>query len=167
MTADRRDAAQGEIRFRVAAAIDRPRLIQLINAAFSVETFIEGTRTDDQRLAAMMAKGSILVAEEVDGRLLASVYIERRGKRGYLGMLAVDPGRQGEGLGRRMVGAAEERFRRQGCEAVDITVLSMRPELPPIYQRFGYAVTGTEEFKHSQPLRPGVECHCIVMSKQL
>ena len=167
MTADRRDAAQGEIRFRVAAAIDRPRLIQLINAAFSVETFIEGTRTDDQRLAAMMAKGSILVAEEVDGRLLVSVYIERRGKRGYLGMLAVDPGRQGEGLGRRMVGAAEERFRRQGCEAVDITVLSMRPELPPIYQRFGYAVTGTEEFKHSQPLRPGVECHCIVMSKQL
>ncbi|MGD0345518.1 MAG: GNAT family N-acetyltransferase [Terracidiphilus sp.] len=167
MTADRKDATGNGIRFRVAAASDRPRLIQLINTAFSVETFIEGTRTDDERLAAMMAKGSILVAEDGAGRLLASVYTERRGKRGYLGMLAADPARQGEGLGRRMVEAAEERFREQGCEAVDITVLSMRPELPPIYRRFGYVETGTEEFKHSQPLRQGVECHCIVMSKRL
>jgi hypothetical protein len=28
-------------------------------------------------------------------------------------------------------------------------------------------VTGTEELKPSQPLRPGVECHCIAMSKPL
>jgi GNAT superfamily N-acetyltransferase len=167
MTADQRDAAENEIRFRVATAVDRPRLIQLINAAFSVETFLEGTRTDHRRLAAMMAKGRILMAEDGEGRLLASVYIERRGKRGYLGMLAVDPPWQGQGLGRRMVEAAENRFRRQGCEAVEITVLSLRPELLPLYRRFGYAETGTEEFKPSRPLRPGVQCHCIVMSKRL
>jgi len=167
MTADQRDAAENEIRFRVAAAVDRPRLIQLINAAFSVETFLEGTRTDHRRLAAMMAKGRILMAEDGEGRLLASVYIERRGRRGYLGMLAVDSAWQGQGLGRRMVEAAENRFRRQGCEAVEITVLSLRPELLPLYRRFGYAETGTEEFKPSRPLRPGVQCHCIVMSKRL
>ncbi len=167
MTADRRDAAEDKIRFRVAAAIDRPRLIRLINAAFSVETFLEGTRTDHRRLAAMMAKGCILMAEEGDGRLLASIYLERRGKRGYLGMLAVDPSRQGKGLGRRMVEAAENRFRHQGCEAVDITVLSLRSELPPLYRRLGYVETGTEEFKPSRPLRPGMACHCIVMSKPL
>jgi ribosomal protein S18 acetylase RimI-like enzyme len=115
----------------------------------------------------MMAKGCILMAEDGEGRLLASVYVERRGKRGYLGMLAVDPARQGEGLGRRMAEAAENRFRRQGCEAVDITVLSLRPELPPLYRRLGYAETGTEALKTSQPLRPGAECHCIVMSKRL
>jgi ribosomal protein S18 acetylase RimI-like enzyme len=115
----------------------------------------------------MMAKGNILLAEESDGHLLASVYVERRGDRGYLGMLAVDPTRQGEGLGRRLVQAAEDRFREQGCEGVDITVLSLRPELRPIYRRFGYVETGTEEFRPTQPLRPGIECHCIVMSKQL
>ena len=82
MTANRRGAAEDEIRFRVAAAIDRPHLIQLINAAFSVETFLEGTRTDHRRLAATMAKGCILMAEDGEGRLLASVYVERRGKRG-------------------------------------------------------------------------------------
>jgi predicted N-acetyltransferase YhbS len=167
VTEDHNKLSPNQIHFREAAATDRPRLIQMINAAFSVETFIEGTRTDDERLAAMMAKGSILVAEDGDGRMLASIYNERRGTRGYLGQLAVDPAHQGKGLGRRMVEAAEERFRERGCEAVDITVLSMRPELPPIYRRFGYVETGTEEFKHSQPLRPGVECHCIAMSKRL
>ncbi len=167
MNEDEATVAARGIRFRDAVAADRPRLIALINAAFSVETFFEGTRTDEERLTAMMAKGDILLAEDGDGRLLASVYMERRGARGYLGMLAVDPARQGAGLGHRMVEAAEERFREQGCEGVDITVLSLRPELLPIYRRFGYVETGSEEFRPSQPLRPGVECHCVVMSKEL
>ncbi len=154
------------MRVRVAAAIDQLRLIQLINAAFSVETFLQGARTDRRRLAAMMAKGRILMAEDSEGRPLASVYIERRGKRGYLACWPSIP-QQGKGLGRRMVEAAEERLRQQGCKAVDIAVLSLRPELLPLYRRFGYLETGSEEFKPSRPLRPGVECHCIVMSKRL
>jgi len=139
----------------------------MINAAFAVETFFDGTRTDDARLAAMMQKGTILVAEDGGGDLVASVYLESRGTRGYLGMLAVDTAHQGRGLGRRMTEAGEEHFRHMGCEAVDITVLNLRAELPPIYRRLGYVETGTEEFHPSAPLKPGVECYCIVMSKKL
>lgn len=155
------------LRIRLATDADRPRLIPLINSAFSIETFLEGTRTDEERLAAMMQKGAILVAENGSGRLLGCVYTEVRGKRGYLGQLAVDPAHQGTGLARRIVAAAEEHLRRQGCEAVEITVLNLRPELPPIYRRFGYVETGTEEFHPSRPLKSGVECHCIVMIKKL
>jgi ribosomal protein S18 acetylase RimI-like enzyme len=155
------------LRIREAAAADRALLIPLINSAFSIEGFLEGTRTDEARLAAMMEKGSLLVAENSSGQLVASVYTEVRGARGYLGMLAVDPAFQGAGLGRRIVEAAEDHLRRQGCKAVDITVLSLRPELPPIYRRFGYVETGVEEFSPSRPLKSGAECHCIVMSKQL
>ncbi|HUB00593.1 MAG TPA: GNAT family N-acetyltransferase [Terracidiphilus sp.] len=156
------------LRFRLAAPADAPRLIELINTAFAVETFLEGTRTDPERLAAMMEKGSILLAEDGDGRLAASVYMAMRGERGrYLGMLAVDPVLQGRGLGREMVEAAEERFRAQGCETVEITVLSLRPELPPLYRKLGYAETGVEDFKPSVPLKDGMACHCIVMSKTL
>jgi hypothetical protein len=50
---------------------------------------------------------------------------------------------------------------------VDILVLSLRPELPPIYRRFGYIETGTEKFSTSRGLKSGAECHCIVMSKKL
>lgn len=156
-----------EIHFREARAADRPQLIALINTAFSVESFLDGTRTDEQRLTATMEKGCILVAEDSDGNLLASIYMERRGTRGYLGMLAVDRARQRKGLGRSIVETAEDRLRRMGCEAVDITVLSLRTELPPVYRKFGYVVAGTEQFHPSVPLKPGLECHCIVMSKRL
>ena len=155
------------IRFRVAEAGDRARLIPLINAAFSIETFLEGTRTDEERLAATMRKGSILLAEDGGGRLLGCVYAEVRGERGYLGQLAVDPAHQGAGLGRLIVEAAEEFLRRQGCGAVDISVLSLRPELLPIYRRFGYVETGVEAFNPSRALKDGGTCHCVVMSKTL
>lgn len=155
------------LHFRIAVSKDRSRLVPLINSAFAVETFLESTRTDDARLIAMMEKGRILVAEDETGNILAAVYVELRGERGYLGMLAVDPGHQRSGLGRRLVEAAEDRLRKLGCQAVDITVLSLRPELLPLYERLGYVETGTEEFRPARPFKPGVECHCIVMSKLL
>jgi predicted N-acetyltransferase YhbS len=155
------------LRVRLATDADRPHLILLINAAFSIETFFEGTRTDEERLAAMMRKGKILAAEDDNHQLLGCVYTEVRGKRGYLGQLAVDPAHQGTGLAIRIVAAAEEHLRRQGCEAVEITVLSLRPELPPIYRRYGYVESGTEEFHPTQPLKSGAECHGIVMLKRL
>jgi ribosomal protein S18 acetylase RimI-like enzyme len=156
-----------EVRIRTARAEDRPRLIPLINSAFSVETFLQGPRTDEERLAAAMEKGIILVAEASGGGLLASVYTELRGTHGYAGMLAVDPDHQGSGLGRRLMHAAEEGFRAAGCDAVEITVLSLRPELLPIYRRLGFVETGTEPFHYPHPLAPGLECHCIVMQKPL
>ena len=159
--------------FRVRAAVpeDGPRLIPLINSAFSVETFLQGPRTDEARLAAAMEKGTILVGEVVGEdsgrRLLASIYTELRGTHGYAGMLAVDPQHQKSGLGWRMMEAAEDHFRAHGCDRVEITVLSLRPELLPIYRRFGFVETGTEEFHYPHPLAPGLECHCIVMEKPL
>jgi ribosomal protein S18 acetylase RimI-like enzyme len=155
------------LHIRPATDADRPHLIPLINEAFAIETFLEGTRTDDARLAEMMRKGNILAAEDANGQLLGCVYTELRGERGYLGQLAVDPAHQCKGLAIRLVAAAEEHLRGKGCLAVEITVLSLRPELPSIYRRYGYVETGTEEFHPTQPLKPCAECHGIVMVKQL
>jgi ribosomal protein S18 acetylase RimI-like enzyme len=152
---------------RPATAADRPRLVPLINAAFAIETFLEGTRTDDQRLAALMQTGTILAAEDSFGQLLGCIYAEVRNPRGYLGQLAVDPAHQGKGLARHLMAAAEEHLRRQGCSSVEITVLNLRPELPPIYRRYGFVETGAKEASLSRSLKPGVRCHFIVMVKQL
>jgi predicted N-acetyltransferase YhbS len=171
------EARAGEqLRVRVAGEADVPRLVEMINAAFVVESFIEGTRTDAARLAEQMKKGAILLAEQGDGQLVASVYIEKRGlekreidkrgQRGYLGMLAVAPAWQGRSLSRRMMREAETWLRREGCVGVDITVLSLRAELLPLYRRFGFVETGTLPFKPDQKLRAGFECHCIAMSKE-
>jgi ribosomal protein S18 acetylase RimI-like enzyme len=115
-------------------------------------------------MAEMMQNGEFLLADEA-GRVVACVYVELRGTRGYFGMLAVDPKRQGEGIGRTMIEAAESYLRQAGCQHVDIAVLSLRPELPGLYRELGYAQTSTEEFRPSRPLKPGFECHVILMSK--
>jgi ribosomal protein S18 acetylase RimI-like enzyme len=151
---------------RQATAADRQTTIAVVNAAFAIETFLEGTRTDEDCMAAMMDEGEFLPAED-QGNVVACVYIEQRGVRGYFGMLAVDPERQGEGLGRRMIAAAEDHLRRAGCSHIDISVLNLRTDLPALYAKLGYVATGTEEFRLSRPLKAGVQCHAIVMSKTL
>jgi predicted N-acetyltransferase YhbS len=153
---------------RPATPADISRLVEMVNAAFSVETFLEGQRTDAERLASSMQKGQILLAEDAAGHLIGSVYVEFCGKRGYMGMLAVSPSHQGSGLARRLLAAAEDLFRHKGCEAIDISVLSLRPELIPIYERFGFEECGTEEFRFARTFRDkDAECHCILMAKEL
>ena len=159
--------ARADLSIRPATAADQGRLVPLINAAFAVETFLEGPRTDPERLAAVMEKGTILLAEETAGSFIASIYVEVRGSRGYAGMLAVLPARQRTGIGHRMVTAAEDFLRANGCSSLDITVLSLRPELPPIYRSYGFTETGTEPFHYPFAIAGGQECHCIVMSKAL
>jgi GNAT superfamily N-acetyltransferase len=115
---------------RVADLRDVDALVRLINAAFRVELpYIEGDRIDAEGLRSYMAKGKFLVAEDSTG-LAACVYVELRGDRGYLGLLGVDPTRQGTGLARKLMAAAEDYFRQAGCVAVDLRVISARTPLP-------------------------------------
>jgi ribosomal protein S18 acetylase RimI-like enzyme len=139
----------------------------VVNAAFAIETFLEGTRTDTEGVAEMMRKGEFLVAQSASGDIFATVYTELHGERGYFGMLAVAPSQQGSGLGRMMVEAAEEHCRSHGCKHMDITVLSLRPDNLSLYRKFGYVETGTEQFQPPPSRQVGVECHLIIMSKAL
>jgi len=150
---------------RTAGPADAGAITALINAAFQVERlFIDGNRTSEDEVRGYMAKGAFLIADE-DGRPAGCVYTEQRGDRGYFGLLAVDPARHGKGLGRTLVEAAEERFRRAGCRAVDISVVDLRTELPPFYRRLGYVETGTAPFP--DPEKATRPCHFILMSKTL
>ena len=141
-------------------------MARVINAAFAIETFLEGTRADEARLAAMMRTGMFLVAE-AGGEIEASIYVELRGERCLLAMLAVDPEKQGTSLVFRIVRAAEAYCRERGCRYADITVLSQRQELPPVYERFGYRRTGMKKFESTQKLKDGVECHTLLLTKTL
>lgn len=142
-------------------------MASMINAAFVVEDFIEGTRTDEQRMWALMQKGEFLVAQDGEGNIVGSLYLEIAGERGYLGMLAVAPQRQGEGLGRILVQSAEKHCRERGCTHMKLTVLSLRSSVLAFYHKLGYSETGVEEFRPPRPLKPGIECHAIVMTKTL
>jgi GNAT superfamily N-acetyltransferase len=153
------------VALRLAVIADIPALVRLINAAFVVEQFVfEGDRIDAEETRAFMESGRFLVAEDAAG-FAGCVYLEIRDGRGYLGLLAVDPTRQGTGLGRKLVAAAEDYFRASGCGAVDLRVISQRTPLPPFYRRLGYEEVGAAPF--SPALQPKVPGHYIIMSKRL
>ena len=61
----------------------------------------------------------------------------------YLGMLTTLPTRQGSGLGRAMIEQAELFARDHwGSTSMEMTVLTLRPELVAWYERRGFAKTG-------------------------
>jgi GNAT superfamily N-acetyltransferase len=137
----------------------------VINAAYEVEKFfVSGDRTDVDTVRRLMTTGRFLVERDAAGALAGVVYVERRGDRGYFGMLAVDPAHQGQGFGRRLIAAAEADAHAGGCHAMDIRVVNLRTELPPFYRRLGYVETATEAVDDPRALQP---FHFVVMSKTL
>ncbi len=152
-------------RIRGADTRDVDALVRLINAAFRVELpYIEGDRVDAAGVRSYVAKGKFLLAEDSSG-LAGCVYVELRGNRGYLGLLGVDPSRQGIGLGRKLMDAAENFFRQADCVAVDLRVISARTPLPAFYRHLGYHESGTAPFAPDVPVK--VPCHYILMSKTI
>src|ERR1700691_985440 len=86
-------------RTRIADFADAENIARLVNAAFRIERFfIDADRTNPDKVRELLAKGKFLLVEEADA-LVGCVYVELRGERAYFGLLAVDPGRQGTGLG--------------------------------------------------------------------
>jgi predicted N-acetyltransferase YhbS len=154
-----------EIRF--GAESDLPAVTALVNAAFRVEAFfIVRDRLLLEEAQAHFAKGRFLVAEE-NGALAGVVYVELRGDRSYLGLLSVDPALQKSGLGRRLTAAAEEFARAMGAHHMDLTVVNLRTELPPFYEKLGYQVVGTAPIREEMVPRVTQPCHFIRMSKPL
>jgi ribosomal protein S18 acetylase RimI-like enzyme len=151
-------------------AVDEARAAEmagLINRAFSVEAvFVEGDRTtggEIERLAAQPSAAFLGVIE--DDTIIGCVLADARdGDRGYIGLLAVEPARAGQGLGRELMTQAEAHLRRHGCRTVFITVVDQRTELFPIYERRGYAREGAALPFPRVTKRP---CVLVVLSKPL
>lgn len=157
---------------RPATVADLPALVAVVNAAFEVEKwFIDGERISIEKAREQMEGGVFILAEEdftpsgAAPAIIGSVYVTRFGDRGYFGMLAVAPGMQGRGLGRILVEAAEDHCRRAGCTDMDLSVINLRTELPPLYRKLGYVETGTGELNPHIPAK--LPAHFIRMSKPL
>ena len=137
-------------------------IARVINAAFvpAEAFFVEGDRIGVDGVRELFGKGTFLVADEYAG----AVYVEPRGERAYLGLLSVEPSRQGSGLGRRLMAAAEDHARRHGCRFMDIRVVNLRTELPPMYEKLGYFQASTEPWPDAPSKLP---CYFICMTKEI
>ena len=150
---------------RTAIDSDIPAMADLVNRAFSVESFFKtGNRTDETQLRELMRDGQFLLLRD-NQTLTACVYLKLNGERCYIGLLSVDPDRQKSGVGRRMMREAEDFGRHAGCKFADIRTVSVRHELRVIYHKLGYVETGTESAAVIKTATMPV--HFVTMSKPL
>lgn len=154
---------------RLATPDDVPALVRVINRAYRVEEFfVLGERTTEEDIARRLAlpdAAFLVIDDDAPGRLAGAVFVERRGERGYFGMLSVDPDRQKRGLGRRLVRLAEEHCRAAGCRFMDLDVVNLRLELPAFYRSLGYEDAGHAPFPSEERLRR--EAHLVIMTRAL
>ncbi|RYY98342.1 MAG: GNAT family N-acetyltransferase [Chitinophagaceae bacterium] len=165
-----------------ATRADIPALLRLVNAAYRGDAaragwtheadLIEGEqRTDTTELAEKISHPGAVILKYTDASagLQACVYLEKRAADLYLGMLSVDPRLQGSGIGKRLLEAAEVHARRIGCNAVLMSVISVRTELIDWYNRQGYVPTGdTEPFPEEERFgRPRQPLEFVWLRKEL
>jgi len=165
----------------IATVNDIPQLLQLINSAYRGEEakkgwtheadLIDGSiRTDEVSLKKLIEKpGAVILKYEQDEKISGCVYLEKKKERLYLGMLSVSPEIQAQGVGKKLLKAAEEYASKNNCTAIEMTVISVRKELIAWYERNGYYKT---EKKEPFPVdgrfgNPRQELEFVYMEKQL
>lgn len=143
-----------DIIFRAASVADIPAIVALVQSAYRGEAsragwtteadLLDGQRIDPEGVADVIlrADSQVLLAER-DAKLLACAHVEKRGDVGYFGMFAVQPGLQGQGVGRCVLVEAERVARTQWRAAcMTMTVIDVREDLIAWYERCGYRRTG-------------------------
>jgi hypothetical protein len=80
---------------------------------------------------------TILVAE-VDGRVAASAMVGEDGHRGWVYYVAADPERQGIGLGRSIMNAAERWLEMRGVWKVQLLMREDNARVRHFYEHLGY-----------------------------
>jgi GNAT superfamily N-acetyltransferase len=165
-----------------AAEADLPELHALVERAYRGDRaragwtheadLVGGVRTDRAELAAMLASpDQHLLLARVDGAIAACVALTAKGSGlFYLGMFTVAPERQGGGLGKQLLAAAEDHARHIGAARIEMQVIRQRPELIAWYDRRGYRRNGElRPFPYDEPrctpLRDDLEF--VVMDKAL
>lgn len=107
--------------------------------------------------------GHVLLARDAGSRAVGLVcLLDRHPKDGYpwIGLLIVHGGRRRRGVGRLLVAAVEERFRRQGRDGLRIAVLENNPSASAFWSSLGW-----REIDRRRDIQLGRPC--IVMHKPL
>jgi ribosomal protein S18 acetylase RimI-like enzyme len=144
---------------RQAEHKDSEAIIALVDSAYRGESsragwtteadLLDGRRTFTEEVEAIIAapQNKIILLES-DDALLASIHIKKSGSnenkgRAYLGMFAVSPNFQNQGIGKTVLSYVEKFVVEEWqCSEMEMTVIRQRLELIGWYEKLGYRVTG-------------------------
>lgn len=153
-------------------------LINQVYRAGEEGLWVDGAaRTTVPELAKRTRSEEIAVAR-LDGRIVGCVRIQRlEDGTGEFGMLAAAPELRGLGIGRELVGFAEQKCHHDGLAVMQLELLVPRSWTHPVkeflrqwYTRIGYRVVRTTSIDESYPaLAPllATPCDFVVYHKNL
>ncbi|KAK4187954.1 acyl-CoA N-acyltransferase [Podospora australis] len=173
--------------FRVATPADAELVQPLVQSAYRGESsrqgwtteadLLSGTRIDVKGIIEKITTpgSAVLLAFNSQSELVACCEVLKRDSHlSYFGMFAVDPKRQAGGLGRQVLGHAEEYARTvHGVHKMEMSVIWTRNELIDWYVRRGYRKTEVERpFPHKELASIGGaalrdDLHFVVLEKDL
>lgn len=146
------------LEFRLAVPSDSDDVVALVTSAYRGETsragwtseahLVGGDRIDAELLAKDLANpdGRVMLGFEGADLVTCCNLVRLDSSRGYFGMFAVSPLRQGGGIGKEVLAEAERIARDEWeLETLEMTVLEQRPELIAFYERRGFIPTGQYE----------------------
>jgi ribosomal protein S18 acetylase RimI-like enzyme len=169
--------------FRFACLDDAPSIVALVESAYRGDSsrvgwtteadILGGQRTDMDEVTAIINSASArLLLAHCNEQLTGCVLVRDENSSAYIGMLAIRPDYQAHGLGRKLLGRAEQyAYETWGATVARMTVIIQREELIRYYERRGYCRTKHREpFPYGDPRfglpkRPDLEF--IVLEKQL
>src|SRR3990170_5459243 len=121
---------------------DIPALVALINSAYRGEASKKGwtteadllkgeLRTDIPTLTAIIENNDATILKYVseNGSVTGCVYLHKKKRGLYLGMLTVSPVLQGAGIGKQLLAAADSYAKENNCDSIFMNVISLRHEL--------------------------------------
>lgn len=156
------DTSETELRY--AQPSDAADVVALIESAYRGEVsragwtteadLLDGQRTDPEEIQGILEDphARLLLVVRA-GTLVGCVLLKDEGGRAYIGMFAVRPGLQGQGMGKMLLEGAEQRAMLEfGAKMARMTVIEQRTELIAWYERRGYRNTArTEPFPYGDP----------------
>lgn len=136
-------AMMGRMELRLATSADVAAVDALVQRAFAVYVPRMGCRPApmDEDYAALAAAGSVWVLDAGGGAIVGCVVLTEAPGALLVDDLAVEPERQGAGLGRRLLEHAEARARVLGLPELQLYTNEKMVENQAIYPRLGWTET--------------------------
>jgi ribosomal protein S18 acetylase RimI-like enzyme len=154
-----------KLSFYKANKEDAAQITRLINSAYRGEfsrqgwtteaDLLEGRRTDlEEVLALCTDSNSMFILCKIDSILQGSIHLQNTDDGVHIGMFTVNPLLQGQGIGKKLLQAAELAAQQTwSVKRFVMVVISCRQELIAFYQRRGYRDTGINQVF---PVNPSV-----------
>lgn len=167
--------------FETATEKDIPQLLELIETCYRGDIakkgwtyesdLMDGSRTTVESLKEEITApgGQYLKYTDEQGKIVGCLYTKviPQDNKLFLTLLCVHPTIQSQGIGKKLMAAAEDVAKKAGCSKLGCSVLTVRKELTDWYEKLGYKWIGeTSPFPDGYGT-PKIPLHLRAMEKQL